>query len=130
MFSVSKDNGATMTANGQAGQTGVDESKMPSIDVTGSAKYYDQYSPAAKAWPGPILPFRADAGRVYHNIADGVAAVLSCEEQILQELPAFNLDEVRELPNLAMAVVYSTSVINRLTGSESSAAERRNLQNR
>ena len=74
----------------------------------GSAEAYERFLAEAMAdLPVDIETFRGDPALVFHNVRDGVAAVLAHEKRLRAELPALALDPLKELPALADALLYA-----------------------
>jgi hypothetical protein len=60
-----------------------------------------------------IIPFRADAELAYHNVVDGVNAVLAERVTLSRELPGADLAAIEALPALAQAVVFAAGQVDR-----------------
>jgi hypothetical protein len=74
--------------------------------------YYDRYLEPALALPeAQVAVFRTDAALVLHNVRIGVSAVTGQEERIGRELPSIHLEPLIELPELAGALVYASTLV-------------------
>lgn len=97
---------------------GLCESVMPEDDalppeITGSRAAYEQFSIEARAVAGPLSVPRVNLGRVYHNVIAGVGAVLADKERLARETRAFDFKQAANLPNLALAVIYASNLVDR-----------------
>jgi len=83
-------------------------------EVVGSQQDYERFVPVAQALDQRGLKaFRGDDSLAYHNVAEGVEAVLAREAQVREALPKVDVEELRALPNLALAVVFAASRVDR-----------------
>jgi hypothetical protein len=67
---------------------------------------------AAAIEPDQILPLRADPTVAQHNVSAGVAAVMEYAEHAREHLPHVDLDELRSLPDLALAVIAAAREVD------------------
>ena len=83
-------------------------------EIVGSQQDCERFSPAARALDvRDVKPFRGDPSLAYHNVAEGVEAVLERKEQVRDELPTADLDAIEALPNVALAVCFAASQVDR-----------------
>lgn len=83
-------------------------------EVTGSQEHYERFLTDAKALDAAaVKPFRIDTSLAYHNVERGSAALLPFADHLKVELPAIDLDQVRALPELALAVSFAASQVDR-----------------
>ncbi|APR75448.1 Hypothetical protein A7982_00794 [Minicystis rosea] len=71
-----------------------------------------------------VIPFRADARAVQHQVGLGVASVLTWADHVREHLPHVDLDELRSLPDLALCLAHATQEAG---GDGPEAAEAREL---
>ena len=80
------------------------------VPVAGSKHAFDRFLPQARTLDTrDIRPLRVDAAVAYRNATRGVSAVMSREAVIRAELPAVALHEFRELPEIALALAFTTT---------------------
>ncbi len=83
------------------------------FNETDARSAYDKFTAEAIALPKEsIQPFRGDALLAYHNVKTGASAVLE-HESTAKQLPEVKLKAIKDLPNLAMAVVFAARQVNR-----------------
>lgn len=83
-------------------------------EVTGSQQHYESFLDAARAvGAGAVRPYRLDPSLAYHNVERGVAALLPLTKRIQEELPKVDMDELRSLPDLALALGFAASLVDR-----------------
>lgn len=58
--------------------------------------------------PKDVKVFRAETNVVLHNVREGTKALLDQETRIADELPKYNLANLRRAPDLALALQYAT----------------------
>ncbi|MSP59557.1 MAG: hypothetical protein EXR72_04300 [Myxococcales bacterium] len=56
-------------------------------EVIGSEEAFRRLLPRARALATPIVPFRADAALAFHNLSEGVSAVVTRAAEVQAELP-------------------------------------------
>lgn len=71
-----------------------------------------------------VIPFRADARAVQHQVGLGVASVLAFTDHLREHLPHVDLDELRSLPDLALCLAHAAQEAG---GDGPEAAEAREL---
>ena len=78
--------------------------------LSGSKQAFERFLPQARALDSrDVRPFRIDPAVAYRNAVRGVSAVMSREALIRQELPAIPLHELRELPEIALALAFTAT---------------------
>lgn len=91
----------------------------PESEEERSRRLYESFLPKAKGIEAHrIIPCRADVTLAHRNIAAGVAAVLSLEDIVKDELPKIDIEALRSLPDLSMSVVYAATQLDRHTPSK------------
>lgn len=90
----------------------------------GSADAYERFIQDAMALAaGKEIPtFRGDPVLAFHNVKDGVAAVMAHKERLKKELPTLDLAPLEALPALADAVLYADSRAVAMAGKKSDVA--------
>jgi hypothetical protein len=86
------------------------EAKAPeeAHDVEG-LQQYEALLPLVEALdPKKVKVYRADMNVVLRNVRTGAKALLAEETRIAEELPKFNLANVRRAPDLALALKHAT----------------------
>src|SRR5258706_7049288 len=95
-------------------QAGNPAPEADAVEVVGSLEYFQLYAPVAQQIAlQDVLPLRVPLSLIYHNVADGVVAVLAERERIARELPAFELALVEVLPDIALALTFAASQVDR-----------------
>jgi hypothetical protein len=75
---------------------------------------YNAFLDAARALDRrDLLPMRGDAKRAHDNAQRGVSAVLEREATIQNELPRMPVHELRQLPEIALALLHAEKEIER-----------------
>ncbi len=82
------------------------------------------FLPLAVFDPATLSLFRCDPHLAHHNASIGVTVVLAEQARIASELPTVDLELIRTIPNLALAVLFAGSRVNRTP----EASELRGLQ--
>ncbi len=98
------------------------ETSVP--QVTGSEAAYERFLPAAKAIDArSVVPMRIDGSLAYHNVSAGVRAVMAQEARVRKELPGVAIARIAELPELALAVIFAASQVDRSPASTGATAK-------
>lgn len=93
-------------------------------EIAGSQEAYERFLVEAKALDErDVRPFRLDPSLAYHNVELGVVAVTPLEKRVRAELPAVDLEQLRSMPDLALAVCFAASQVDRGGGSSRQLAE-------
>ena len=93
-------------------------------EVQGSEQEYRRFLPAALALPAAeVKPFRADASLAHHNALEGVKNVFAREPALRDELPHEDLEALRSLPNLCLAVSFAGLAVDGTPEAASTARE-------
>jgi len=75
--------------------------------AVGSEEAAQKFQAAARAIDADnVVVCRADPAVAYHNVTAGAAAVLAEEKRIKAELPAVNVEHLREIPQIAQGLLY------------------------
>lgn len=90
-----------------------DVSEALLIEVTGSQAAYERFLPLALALPGPFPAPSINVGVAYHNVVSGVAKVMAEQARLAHEIPALNLDDLKSLPELVLAVIFAINLVDR-----------------
>lgn len=86
--------------------------------ASGSEEAFEEHRAAALALDArDVVVMRADALLAHHNVVLGAQAVLLQEKRIKSELPKADLDLIRKLPSIALAVLFAASRVDRRPGS-------------
>lgn len=86
----------------------------PIFDEVAAQRAFDALVDQAKALaPEQIEAFRGEALLAYHNVKTGAANVLARERDIAN-VPGVDVQVIKGLPNIAMAVVFAADKVNRL----------------
>jgi len=94
--------------------TGGEDGKMPA--VVGSEAAFNRFIGEARALgKAPIC--RADATLAYHNVTVGSDWVLSREAELKKDLPNVDLEPIRSLPELGLALIFAASQVDRSNNS-------------
>ena len=81
---------------------------------TGSEEQYRRFLPEARALPAAeVLPFRANGALLYHNVFDGVSAIVAERERLAAELQRFPMASVEALPDLALGLIFAAHQVDR-----------------
>lgn len=100
------------------------DSDLDTSEITGSQEDYERFLAEAQALAErDVRPFRLDASVAYHNVQRGVDAVLPLSDRIRQELPSVNLEQLRALPNVSLALCFAVSQVDRDGASSKQLAE-------
>jgi len=83
------------------------------IEATGSQLEYERFLPKALELPGPFVAPTVNLGSAYHNVVEGVTNVLKERERLAREIPVLNLDDVKSLPQLVLAVIHAAGLVDR-----------------
>lgn len=93
-------------------------------DLVGSQRDYERFLATAQAIDArDVQPFRLDVVLAYHNVQRGVGALVQQEARIAGELPKVDLDHLRTLPEIALALSFAASQVDRGGGSSKNLAE-------
>jgi hypothetical protein len=77
-------------------------------EVEGSEQEYRRFLPAAEAVAAAeVKAFRADASLAHHNALEGVKNVFEHEATLRKDLPHEDLDALRSVPSLCLAVSFA-----------------------
>lgn len=77
-----------------------------------SASVFARIRPLAEALdPRDIVEFSSDASLVYHNLCAGADAVLKEEARIRAELVKVRIDDLREAPAIAQALIFAAAQV-------------------
>lgn len=90
-----------------------EEPRIDELSTTGSRAAYERFLPEAEALSGPFATPRANLGIAYHNVREGVAAVLSEASRLREDVPKYDFDRMRTLPDLVLAVIYAVGLVDR-----------------
>jgi hypothetical protein len=103
-------------------KSGAPEAEADAPVIVGSQEAFERFLPDAEALGADaVQPFRADAMLAYHNVDRGLDAIAPFIDQIKQELPTIHVQQLAELSDLALAVIFAASQIDR--SSDGSTAE-------
>lgn len=92
-------------------------------EVTGSQEHHDRFLPQALALePRDVRPFRLDPSLAFHNVKRAADALLPFEARLRAELPAVDVAQLRELPDLALALCFAASQVDRGGGTSKQLA--------
>jgi hypothetical protein len=90
--------------------------------IVGSQKAYEDFLPDALAIAeSDIRPFRADASIAYHNIVAGVDAITPLLDRIQIELPKVDVAAFKQLPDIALGVIYAVGQVDRSSDGSTAA---------
>jgi hypothetical protein len=71
---------------------------------------YQRFLPLANGIePDAVVPLRGDASLAFQNAKRGLEAVLEWQATVERDLPQVKLDELREIPDLAQAVIFAAT---------------------
>lgn len=82
-------------------------------EITGSRAAYERFLPEALRLLGPLSGPRVNLGVVYHNVVKGTSAVLSERARLERELAHVEVAQLAALPELVLAVIYASSLVDR-----------------
>lgn len=98
----------------------------PAIDPATAEAAYAAHLPHALALdPEAILPMRADPYVALHNTQAGTAAVAVLEAALKPDLPRIDWARLKELPQVALAVVFAAGQVDRHVPSSGETARKR-----
>lgn len=106
----------------KARTTADDDTDLDASEITGSQEDYERFLGDAQGL-AEVRPFRLDPSVAFHNVQRGVDAVLPLAEQIRQELPKVNLEDLRTLPNVSLGLCFAASQVDRDGASSKQLAE-------
>lgn len=80
--------------------------------VEGSEAEYERWLPAARALrAADVQVMRADGSIAFHNVDDGVSALLARSADLRAQLPRVDATRIAALPGLARAVIFAAAQI-------------------
>lgn len=98
--------------------TGVGSKAAATPGAAGSEEAYERFVTKARALDASaVIPMRADPTTAHHNVNLAVPEVLAQEAAYKGELPKANWKQFKELPAIALAVVFAANRVDRNTGS-------------
>jgi hypothetical protein len=81
-------------------------------DVEGSPADYGHWLPEARAYVGPVATFSGDPVLVYHNLQDGIRAVLAPGASARAHPTAEEQATIDQLGGMALALIYAASLVH------------------
>lgn len=83
------------------------------IELTGSQAAYERFLPIALELTGPFAAPSINLGVAYHNVVSGVEQVMAERRRIANELPTLGLGDVESLPELCLAAIFASQLVDR-----------------
>lgn len=102
----------TTEREGRCDEAVIADDSLPP-EVSGSRAAYERYLKEAAAVEGPLHGPRVNLGVAYHNAVAGAEAVMSEKARLERELPLIDSKWVASLPELVLAVIYASNLIDR-----------------
>jgi len=100
----------------KAKATGAGKASEAGEAVGAEAAFGKHIGEARKLAAGDVIPMRADPMLALHNVRVGVASMQGQQDRLKKELPALAHGAIEGLDELALAVVFASSQVDRQVG--------------